>query len=146
MVRVRTSSLRSKRSFPTCALGYHEPRTSFACVRNSRDACFSKSRYCEFRLEQGQQMRYRKFGRTGIEVSDIAPGLWGMGGWSGSEDKQSLNALQLSVDLCCNFFYTAWAYGEGKSDGLLAQTIANNKGKRLFASSNILPKNYTCPP
>jgi len=74
-------------------------------------------------------MRYRKFGRTGIEVSDIAPGLWGMGGWSGSEDKQSLNALQLSVDLGCNFFDTAWAYGEGKSDGLLGQTIANNKGK-----------------
>jgi aryl-alcohol dehydrogenase-like predicted oxidoreductase len=71
-------------------------------------------------------MRYRKFGRTGIEISDIAPRLWGMGGWSGSDDNQSLEALQLSVDLGCNFFETAWAYGEGKSDGLLGQTIARN--------------------
>ena len=38
-------------------------------------------------------MRYRKFGgRSGIEVSDIAPGLWGMAGWSGSDDKQSLES------------------------------------------------------
>ena len=90
-------------------------------------------------------MRYRKFGRTGIEVSDIAPGLWGMGGWSGSDDKQSLDALQLSVGFGCNFFDSAWAYGEGKSDGLLGQTIANNKGKRLFAASKIPPKNERWP-
>lgn len=72
-------------------------------------------------------MKYRKRGRTEIEISDIASGLWGMGGWSGSDDKQSLESLQLSIDLGSNFFDTAWAYGEGKSDGLLGQTIANNK-------------------
>jgi len=90
-------------------------------------------------------MRYRKFGRTGIKASEIAPGLWGMGGWSGSEDKQSLEALQLSVDVGCNVFDTAWAYGGGKSDGLLGQTIANNNGKRLFAASKIPPKNERWP-
>jgi aryl-alcohol dehydrogenase-like predicted oxidoreductase len=90
-------------------------------------------------------MKYRKFGRTGIEVSDIAPGLWGMGGWSGSDDGQSLEALQLSVDLGCNLFDTAWAYGEGKSDGLLGETIARNKGKRLYAASKIPPKNERWP-
>jgi aryl-alcohol dehydrogenase-like predicted oxidoreductase len=47
-----------------------------------------------------------------------------MGGWSDSDDKQSLEALQLSVDLGCNCFDTAWAYGEGKSDGLLGQTTS----------------------
>lgn len=90
-------------------------------------------------------MRYRKFGRTGLEVSDIAHGLWGMSGWSGSEDRQSLEALQLATDLGCNFFDTAWAYGEGKSDGLLGQTLAKNKGKRLFAASKIPPKNLRWP-
>ena len=90
-------------------------------------------------------MEYCKFGRTGIEISDIAPGLWGMGGWSGSDDEQSLEALQLSVDLGCHFFDTAWAYGEGKSDGLLGQTIAKNKGKRLYAASKIPPKNQRWP-
>ena len=90
-------------------------------------------------------MQYRKFGRTGVQVSDIAPGLWGMSGWSGSNDRESMQALQLSVDLGCNFFDTAWAYGEGKSDGLLGQTIAKNKGKRLFAASKIPPKNERWP-
>ncbi len=90
-------------------------------------------------------MKYRKFGRTGVEVSDIAPGLWGMGGWSGSDDKQSMEALQLAVDCGCNFFDTAWAYGEGKSDGLLGETIAKNEGKRLFAASKIPPKNERWP-
>jgi len=90
-------------------------------------------------------MKYRKFGRTGFEVGDIAHGLWGMGGWSGSEDRESLEALQLAVDLGCNFFDSAWAYGDGKSDGLLGQTIAKNKGKRLYAASKIPPKNLQWP-
>lgn len=85
-------------------------------------------------------MKYRKLGRTGFEVSDIAYGLWGMSGWSGSDDKESLASLQMSVDLGCNFFDTAWAYGEGKSDGLLGETMERNKGKRLYAASKIPPR------
>ena len=79
-------------------------------------------------------MNYRKFGRTAFEVSDIAHGLWGMSGWSGSNDQESLGALQLAVDLGCNFFDTAWAYGEGKSDGLLGEILARNSNKRLYAA------------
>lgn len=90
-------------------------------------------------------MQYRKFGRTGLRVSDMAHGLWGMSGWSGSEDRESMQAIQLAVDLGCNFFDTAWAYGEGKSDGLLGQAIAKNKGKRLIAASKIPPKNERWP-
>jgi aryl-alcohol dehydrogenase-like predicted oxidoreductase len=90
-------------------------------------------------------MKYRKLGRTGFEVSDIAYGLWGMSGWSGSDDQESLGALQLAVDLGCNFFDTAWAYGEGKSDGLLGETMARNSGKRLYAASKIPPANLRWP-
>ena len=90
-------------------------------------------------------MNYRKLGRTGFEVSDIAHGLWGMGGWSESEDQQSLDALQLAVDLGCNFFDTAWVYGDGKSDGLLGQILAKNSGKRLYAASKIPPLNDRWP-
>jgi aryl-alcohol dehydrogenase-like predicted oxidoreductase len=64
-------------------------------------------------------MKYRILGRTHFEVSDMAYGLWGMSGWTGSNDDESLKALQLSVDLGCNFFDTAWAYGEGKSDSAI---------------------------
>jgi aryl-alcohol dehydrogenase-like predicted oxidoreductase len=90
-------------------------------------------------------MKYRKLGRTGFDVSDIAYGLWGMSGWSGSDDQQSLDSLQLSVDSGCNFFDTAWAYGEGKSDSLLGETMARNSKKRLYAASKIPPANDKWP-
>jgi aryl-alcohol dehydrogenase-like predicted oxidoreductase len=90
-------------------------------------------------------MKYRKLGRTGFEVSEIAHGLWGMSGWSGSDDRQSLEALQMAVDLGCNFFDTAWAYGEGKSDALLGKILSANRSKRLCAASKIPPLNDKWP-
>jgi aryl-alcohol dehydrogenase-like predicted oxidoreductase len=90
-------------------------------------------------------MKYRKLGRTGFEVSDIAHGLWGMSGWSGSDDQQSLAAMQLAADSGCNFFDTAWAYGEGKSDGLLGEIMQRNTGKRIYAASKIPPGNDRWP-
>jgi aryl-alcohol dehydrogenase-like predicted oxidoreductase len=90
-------------------------------------------------------MKYRKLGRTNFEVSDISYGLWGMSGWSGSNDQQSLDSLQLSIDSGCNFFDTAWAYGEGKSDGLLGEIMARNPKKRLYAASKVPPKNDKWP-
>jgi len=90
-------------------------------------------------------MKYRTLGRTGFEVSDIAHGLWGMSGWSESDDQQSRQAIQLAIDLGCNFFDTAWAYGDGKSDGLLGEAIAKNKSKRIYAASKIPPKNLKWP-
>jgi len=90
-------------------------------------------------------MRYRRLGRTGMEVSDIAHGLWGMGGWKDSDDQQSMASLQQSVDLGCNFFDTAWAYREGHSDGLLGEILRGNRGKRLYAASKIPPKNRRWP-
>ena len=90
-------------------------------------------------------MKFRQLGRTGFQVSEMAHGLWGMGGWSGSNDQESTASLQLAVDLGCNFFDTAWAYGEGKSDGLLGETMARNAGKRLYAASKIPPGNDRWP-
>lgn len=90
-------------------------------------------------------MKYRKLGQTGFDVSDMAYGLWGMSGWSGSDDKESLASLQLSTDLGCNFFDTAWAYGDGRSDGLLGETMARNAGKQLYAASKIPPANDRWP-
>src|SRR5216684_4411209 len=56
-------------------------------------------------------MQYRRFGRTGWNVSEIGYGMWGLAGWTGADDAESLDALQRAVDLGCNFFDTAWAYG-----------------------------------
>jgi aryl-alcohol dehydrogenase-like predicted oxidoreductase len=90
-------------------------------------------------------MRYRKLGRTEFEVSEIGYGLWGMSGWSGSEDAESLSSMQLATDLGCNFFDSAWAYGDGKSDGLLGEIMRRNSGKRLYAASKIPPANLQWP-
>jgi aryl-alcohol dehydrogenase-like predicted oxidoreductase len=49
-------------------------------------------------------MQYRRFGRTGWMVSEVGYGMWGMSGWTGSDDAESMRALQRAVDLGCDFF------------------------------------------
>jgi len=90
-------------------------------------------------------MNYRRFGRMGWQVSEIGYGMWGMAGWTGSDDDQSLGSLQTAIDLGCNFFDTAWAYGDGHSEKLLSQIIRQNPGKRLYTATKIPPKNRIWP-
>ena len=90
-------------------------------------------------------MKYRKLGRTDWNVSEIGYGMWGMAGWTGSNDEESLLSLQLSVDLGCNFFDTAWGYGKGKSESLLGKLVRANKDKKLYTATKIPPKNFKWP-
>jgi aryl-alcohol dehydrogenase-like predicted oxidoreductase len=90
-------------------------------------------------------MRYRTFGRTGWRVSDVGYGMWGMAGWSGSDDAESLQSLQLAIDHGCNFFDTAWAYGDGHSERLLGQVVRNNPGQAIYTATKIPPKNRHWP-
>jgi len=90
-------------------------------------------------------MQYRKFGRTGWQVSDIGYGMWGMGGGTGSDDAEYHASLQPSVDLGCNFFDTAYVYGNGHSENLLGQLIRANPEKKLYTATKIPPKNMSYP-
>jgi len=90
-------------------------------------------------------MNYRRFGRTGWKVSEIGYGMWGMAGWTGSQDTESLDSLQRSVDLGCNFFDTAWAYGNGHSEELLGKILLKNPDKKLYTATKIPPKNRRWP-
>lgn len=90
-------------------------------------------------------MQYRTFGRTGWQVSDIGYGMWGMGGWSGSDDEESLRSLQRAVDLGCNFFDTAYVYGDGRSENLLGELVRANPDKRLYTATKVPPKNMQYP-
>jgi aryl-alcohol dehydrogenase-like predicted oxidoreductase len=90
-------------------------------------------------------MNFRRFGRVGWQVSEIGYGMWGMAGWTGSDDKQSLQSLQKAIDLGCNFFDTAWAYGDGHSEKLLNQIIHRNPQIRLYNATKIPPKNRRWP-
>ena len=90
-------------------------------------------------------MEYRRFGRTGWMVSEIGYGMWGMAGWSGSDDRESAESLQLAADLGCNFFDTAWNYGAGRSEALLGELVRNNPDRKLYTASKIPPKNFQYP-
>lgn len=90
-------------------------------------------------------MKQRRFGRTGWLVSEIGYGMWGMGEWTGSDDEQSMRSLQRAVDLGCNFFDTAWGYGEGHSESLLGRLVRQNPGKKLYTATKIPPKNRKWP-
>jgi aryl-alcohol dehydrogenase-like predicted oxidoreductase len=90
-------------------------------------------------------MQQRRFGRLGWSVSDIGYGMWGMGGWTGSEDERSLAALDKSVALGCNFFDTAFAYGDGHSEKLLGETLKRHAGQKLYVATKVPPKNRVWP-
>jgi len=90
-------------------------------------------------------MNYRRFGRTGWHVSEVGYGMWGMGGWKGSDDEESLRSLQRAIDLGCNFFDTAWAYGNGYSEKLFNDIARANPGKQLYIATKIPPKNFKWP-
>ena len=90
-------------------------------------------------------MQYRRFGRTAWQVSEIGYGMWGMAGWTESDDAESLRSLSLSVEQGCNFFDTAYAYGEGHSEHLLGQIVRQSAGQRLYVATKIPPKNRQWP-
>jgi len=98
-------------------------------------------------------MNYRRFGRTGWNVSEIGYGMWGLAGWSGSDDAETFASLDRAVELGCNFFDTAWAYGDGKSEQILGKILRENQNKagvggpdkHLYVATKIPPKNRRWP-
>ena len=86
-------------------------------------------------------MKYRTFGRLGWNVSDIGFGAWAIGGsWGTVSDDESVKALHRALDLGVNFIDTAQVYGEGRSEKVIAQTLAERKGKdRVYVATKIPP-------
>lgn len=90
-------------------------------------------------------MHYRTFGRTGWPVSEIGYGMWGMGGWTGSNDEESLASLGRAIVLGCTFFDTAWVYGQGKSEQLLGEARRRYPHAPIRIATKIPPKNMRWP-
>jgi len=78
-------------------------------------------------------------------VSEIGYGMWGLSDWSGSDDERTRAALDEAVRLGCNFFDTAWAYGNGHSERMLGELVRAHPGARLFTASKVPPKNQRWP-
>ena len=91
-------------------------------------------------------MNYRKLGATGIEVSEIGYGAWGIGkdAWLGAEDDESLKALNTAIDHGLNFIDTALAYGDGHSERLVGRVV-KERAERVFVATKIPPKNQVWP-
>jgi aryl-alcohol dehydrogenase-like predicted oxidoreductase len=91
-------------------------------------------------------MEYRLLGKTGIQVSEIGYGAWGIGGamWQDSKDDESIRALHRAIDLGLNFIDTALVYGDGHSENLVGRVVKERK-ERLYIASKIPPKNRKWP-
>lgn len=93
-------------------------------------------------------MKFRKLGRTGLEVSEIGFGGSGIGGQTSGplEDRQSMAALQRAFELGINYFDTALVYGYGHSERLLAEFIRREKIRdRVIIATKIPPMNLHWP-
>jgi aryl-alcohol dehydrogenase-like predicted oxidoreductase len=88
----------------------------------------------------------RALGRTGLEVSEIGYGAWGIGGsmWLGADDQESLRALHRAADLGLNFIDTALGYGNGHSEELVGK-VAREREERIVVATKIPPKNGRWP-
>jgi aryl-alcohol dehydrogenase-like predicted oxidoreductase len=90
-------------------------------------------------------MKYRRFGRTNWEISEIGYGMWGLASWKGTDSEEAFRSLQTAVDMGCNFFDTAWGYGMGKSESILGELLRANPDKKLYTATKIPPKNFKWP-
>ena len=91
-------------------------------------------------------MQYRKLGKTGLEVSELGYGSWGIGkaNWVGADDDTSLRALHRAIERGTNFIDTALGYGNGHSEQLVGQVVREAKGP-VYVATKIPPKNSQWP-
>ncbi|HWE35877.1 MAG TPA: aldo/keto reductase [Isosphaeraceae bacterium] len=90
-------------------------------------------------------MRYRTLGRTGWDVSEVGYGMWGLAGWTGADDAESLASLRRAIELGCNVFDTAWAYGDGRSEAILGRVVREFPDRTLHVATKVPPKNLEWP-
>ncbi len=94
-------------------------------------------------------MNQRPFGRTGRSVGELGLGMWGMGGgvggWTGGDERRSLDTLLAAADAGVTFFDSAQVYGQGASDRLLGRLRAARPDAGLVLASKIPPKNGEWP-
>lgn len=82
-------------------------------------------------------MEYRTLGKTGLKVSEIAMGCWGISGdtnWGAQDKKDSIDTIHAAIDAGINFFDTAEAYGDGYSESLLGKALKHRREAVIFAT------------
>lgn len=90
-------------------------------------------------------MQTRTAPRLEVPVSVLGYGMWGLAGWKDTDDAEVQQALDEAVRNGVTFFDTAFAYGDGRSEGILGGLVRRHPASRLFTASKIPPKNRTWP-
>jgi aryl-alcohol dehydrogenase-like predicted oxidoreductase len=85
-------------------------------------------------------------GRTGLLVSEIGFGAWGIGGssWGGPDDTASVESLNKAFDLGINFVDAALVYGRGHSEKLVGELIRSRR-ETIYVATKIPPKDMLWP-
>lgn len=90
-------------------------------------------------------MRVRAFGRTGWQVAEIGVGTWTMGGmWGAVDEAEAVRALRRALALGANFLDTAYVYGDGLSEQLIARALAG-RAAPVYVATKVPPKNMAWP-
>jgi aryl-alcohol dehydrogenase-like predicted oxidoreductase len=91
-------------------------------------------------------MKRRPLGRTGLEVSVLGYGAWGIGKhmWLGAEDDESLRSLARSFEGGVDFVDTALAYGDGHSEQLVGKAV-RAAGGGIRVATKVPPRNWQWP-
>jgi aryl-alcohol dehydrogenase-like predicted oxidoreductase len=87
-------------------------------------------------------MQSRPLGRSGIDVSVLGYGAWGIGQtmWIGADDEESLQALRRAIELGVNFVDTALGYGNGHSEELVGRVVRESS-ETVHVATKMPPKN-----
>ncbi len=98
-------------------------------------------------MEVAAPIARRALGRTGLMVSEIGFGSWGIGGkiWRDADDRSSLNALARAFDLGVNFVDTALIYGNGHSEELIGRAL-KRRSEEIFIATKVTPTDGGWPP
>jgi aryl-alcohol dehydrogenase-like predicted oxidoreductase len=90
-------------------------------------------------------MQYRPLGRTGLSVSEIGYGAWGIGAsaWIGADEDESIRALHRAIELGVNFIDTARGYGE--SERIVGRVVRKHRGEPVYVATKVPPKNGRWP-
>ena len=77
-------------------------------------------------------MQYQEFGKTGLKVSKLCLGTWGIGGagWDSYSDESRMDAIKAALECGINFIDTAPAYNAGKAECYVGETLSKLKKRR----------------
>ncbi len=91
-------------------------------------------------------MKYRPFGKSGLNVSEIGFGAWALGGqWGSQDDSDSIAALNKAIDLGVNFIDTAQVYGDGRSERVIAKVL-KERSEEIYVATKTAPNEGPWPP